>query len=159
MKIIGIDPGLGVTGFGIVSFAQNKYSYIDAGIIKTSTSFDMPSRLFEIHSKLTDILNIHKPDTASIEKTYVNVSADSSLKLAHARSAAILTLKIFKLEVAEYQAKTVKKTLTGTGSADKKQMIQMINYFMPKSKITNPDAADALAIAICHGFYYKRENI
>lgn len=155
MKIIGIDPGLSITGFGIVSFSQNKYSYVDAGIIKTSANTDMPSRLFEIHAKLTDILNTHKPDTSAIEKTYVNVSSDSSLKLAHARSAAILTLKIFNLQVAEYQAKTVKKTLTGTGAADKNQMIQMINYFMPKSKITSPDAADALAIAICHGFYHK----
>lgn len=155
MKIIGIDPGLSVTGFGVVSFSKNQYSYIDAGVIKTSASSDMPSRLFEIHNTLMEILDIHKPDTASIEKTYVNVNADSSLKLAHARSAAILTLKIFGVGVAEYPANTVKKTLTGSGSADKRQMIQMINYFMPKSKVTNPDAADALAIAICHGFYYR----
>lgn len=158
MKIIGIDPGLSTTGFGVVAFENNSYSYIDSGIIQTSANTELSDRLLEIHLQIKKVLSIHNPQAAAIEQTYVNVAHGghaSSLKLAHARSAAILGLKLFGISVSEYQAKTVKKTLTGTGNADKKQMMQMINYFMPKSNVKSADAADALAIAICHGFYCK----
>ncbi len=155
IRIIGIDPGLNNTGYGVIDFQNNSYSIIESGVIKTSVQQSLSDRLIVIHNKLCGIIEATKPQTAAIECTYVNKGNDSSIKLAHARATAILTTKLMRLDIAEYQAKTIKKTICGNGNADKSQMIAMLNYLMPNTKITNSDEADAVSIAICHGFYYK----
>ncbi len=155
--IIGIDPGLNNTGYGVIDFRNNSYTLLASGVIKTNVQDNLSDRLLTIHMRLQVVLQQYKPDVAAIECTYVNSGAASSIKLAHARSAAMLTLKIAGITVDEYQAKTIKKTICGSGAADKAQMIGMLNYLMPNTKIKNADEADAISVAICHGFYYRHK--
>ena len=150
LKILGIDPGLQNTGWGIITLASNnQVSYIASGIIKTNAKQEMPSRLLYIHDEINSVIDNYSPTASAIEQTYVNKNYESSLKLAHARAVAILTLTKQSIPPHEYPAKVVKKNITGNGAADKQQMIKMINYLLPNVKVKS-DEADALAIAICH---------
>ena len=158
--ILGIDPGLLHTGWAVICKKNNKdLSYIDSGVIhsipkigngqKKSQYFAI--KLGLIFAELEKIINRHKPNTTAIENTYVNTNFNSSLKLSQARAAAILACTVNDLQITEYQAKTVKKTLTGSGIADKTQMTKMINlYLRDVIMIRSYDEADAIAIAICH---------
>jgi crossover junction endodeoxyribonuclease RuvC len=150
MKIIGIDPGLQHTGWGIIRCVNNSLEVIDYGVINTKSNEPIPIRLMYIHKNLTDIIHSFSPEESAIEETYVNKNYESSLKLAHARAASILTLSILGIPITEYSAKTIKKTLVGRGNADKSQISQMINFLIPGTQIKSADAADAVAIAICH---------
>jgi crossover junction endodeoxyribonuclease RuvC len=153
MIIIGVDPGLQKTGWAVIKLANRGFQYLDSGVIKTKTDCDMASRLLTIHDGLSAVLASYSPITAGIENTYVNTNYGSSLKLAHARAAIILTLARLAVSVSEYSAKTVKKTFTGTGNADKEQMLKMVSLLMPNANVKSADAADALAIALCHGHH------
>jgi crossover junction endodeoxyribonuclease RuvC len=156
VKVIGVDPGLNKTGWAIVEKrADNSFKFINCGFISTSAKDAMPMRLRVIHNSLNDVLQIHQPKISAIEETYVNTNYGSSLKLAHARSAAILTLSLFGIDVGEYSAKTVKKAITGSGSADKVQVKYMVSKILagvPQG--SGYDENDAIAIALCHGLHH-----
>jgi crossover junction endodeoxyribonuclease RuvC len=150
MLIIGIDPGLIKTGWGIIEKNSNHIKYIASGVIKTSTSKRMEERLLNIYSKIDKIIKTYKPEHFAIEETFVNDNPLTSLKLGQARGVAILTGALNGLPVSEYSANLIKKTITGAGKADKIQVQQMIKYILPISNFETSDEADALAIAICH---------
>ncbi len=155
MIILGIDPGLQHTGWGLIEAKGDALRFIKAGVINTSPKEELPYRLLAIHNGIKAVLSIYKPDSCAIEETYVNKNYSSSLKLAHARSAAILTLGIDGLIVSEYPAKTIKKTLVGSGAADKNQMMLMLNFLMPGINKIKSDASDALAVAVCHSRFVR----
>ncbi len=155
MRFLGIDPGLQHTGWGVIESKNDSLRFIAAGVINTSPKQEMPDRLVDIYKGLVGVLDRYKPDAAAIEETYVNKNYGSSLKLAHARSAAILTLSLSSLKPIEYSAKTIKKTLVGSGGAEKQQVMNMLNLLMPGIKISSKDASDAVAIAVCHSRFYR----
>lgn len=153
MRILGIDPGLERTGWGIIDVEGSRLSFVTAGVIRSKSCEDMAVRLCRIDTELTDILLRFKPDTAAIEETFVNKNAGSSLKLGQARGVAILAPARAGLEVAEYAANMVKKSVVGAGHAAKDQVGMMIKVLLPTSGELAADAADALAVAICHAHH------
>ena len=150
MIIIGIDPGLIKTGWGIIEKINNNIKYIASGTIKTNATLPIGERLLNIYNKIDFIIKTYKPNVFSIEETFVNNNPLSSLKLGHARGVAILAGSTNNLPIFEYSPNTVKKTLTGVGKAEKQQMVAMIKYIFPTIKTETEDEADALCIAICH---------
>lgn len=153
MRVLGIDPGLERTGWGIIDHVGSRLSFVAAGVIRSKPSETMAVRLCRIDAELTKILETYKPDTAAIEETFVNSNSASSLKLGQARGVAILSPARFGLEVGEYAANTVKKSVVGAGHAAKDQIAMMIKVLLPTSGDLAPDAADALAVAICHAHH------
>lgn len=149
-RILGIDPGLQHTGWGVIEVIGNRLSFIASGAIHSKSSEEMSVRLTRIHEELSAVIERHLPHEAAIEETFVNKNPMASLKLGHARGAAILTLGVQRLSVSEYAATLVKKTVTGVGRAEKNQVAMMIGILLPGAKATSPDAFDALAVAICH---------
>ena len=150
MKILGVDPGLTKTGLGIIEVKNNTLSFIASTTIYTAASDPLVTRLHHLHKSLVEFVQIHQPDEAAIEETFVNVNPTSSLKLGHARGALILGLGLCELKVAEYSATAVKKAVVGVGRAEKQQIQMMIKILLPKAIFKTEDEADALAIAICH---------
>lgn len=150
MIIIGIDPGLIKTGWGIIRKIDNQIKYIASGTIKTQPTLPLSERLHNIYSKVDELIKIYKPDEFAIEETFVNKNPLSSLKLGHARGVAILAASLNNLSVFEYSPNLIKKTVTGAGKADKQQMIAMIKYIFPGINLKTEDEADSLSIAICH---------
>ena len=150
VRVIGIDPGLRNTGWGVIEHKNGALNYIASGVIETDAKQDMADRLLFIHKGLNAVIKNFAPQMSAIEETYVNSNYASSLKLSQARGAAILSLSMEGLKPEEYPAKTIKKALVGTGKADKEQVVSMIGYLMPGVRIESKDAADAVAIAICH---------
>lgn len=153
MRILGIDPGLQKTGWGIIESNGNKLSFISCGLIKTQACLPLYARLAEIDAGVTKAVAQWKPDKAAIEETFMNDNAASALKLGQARGAAIVAVARAGLEVSEYAANLVKKSVTGTGHATKDQIAHMIKTLLPKSGKVTADEADALAIAICHAHH------
>ena len=153
MLILGIDPALINTGWGVISYKDNNLKYIASGTIKISAKNTLDKRLKNINSELQKILDIYKPDICAIEETFVNKNPVSSLKLGHARGAIILTVAMFGIEITEYPANKIKKTVTGAGKADKEQVQAMIKVLLPTADCKTHDEADALAVAICHSSY------
>lgn len=150
MIIIGIDPGLIKTGWGIINKVNNEIKYINSGTIITNTKLPLSSRLLNIYSNIDNLIKLYKPDNFSIEETFVNNNPLTSLKLGHARGAAMLAASTNNIPVFEYSPNLIKKTLTGAGKAEKCQMIAMIKYIFPGIEIKTEDEADSLCIAICH---------
>lgn len=155
MKIIGIDPGLNRTGWGIIEYTDNRLVYVASGVIKPPSDADMAERLRVIDAELGQIVTLFCPETAAIEETFVNKSAASSLKLGMARGVAFLAPARAGLSVAEYSANHIKKSVVGAGHADKTQIQKMVKVLLPKADFKSADAADALAIAICHAHNYR----
>lgn len=153
MRVLGIDPGLERTGWGIIESEGSRLSFIAAGVIRSKPTETMAVRLCRIDRELSQILETYRPDTAAIEETFVNKNANSSLKLGQARGVAILAPARCGLEVAEYAANTVKKSVVGAGHAAKDQIGMMIKVLLPTSGDLAADAADALAVAICHAHH------
>lgn len=158
MRIIGIDPGLNNTGWGIIEKDQNRLSYVACGVIKPIAKATMAERLYVIDYELEKIIALYKPDTSAIEETFVNKSGASSLKLGMARGAAFLAPARAGLEVAEYGANKIKKSVVGAGHADKNQIQMMVKILLPRADFKTADAADALAIAICHAHHYANNQ-
>lgn len=154
MRIIGIDPGLNNTGWGIIEQNQNALTYIASGVIKPDAKGDMGNRLYEIDKELDKVIALYKPDAAAIEETFINKSGSSSLKLGMARGVAFVAPARSGLQVFEYGANKVKKSVVGAGHANKDQVQMMVKILLPKADFKSADAADALAIAICHSHYY-----
>lgn len=153
MKVLGIDPGLENTGWGIIETQGSRLSFIAAGVVKTKSSMPMAQRLLLIDEGLSKILTEWQPDTSAIEETFVNMNAASSLKLGQARGVAMLVPARYGLEVAEYSTNLIKKSVVGTGHAAKDQIGLMIKMLLPGSGELATDAADALAVAICHAHH------
>lgn len=152
-RIIGIDPGLRFTGWGVIERDGSRLIHIAHGRLKTSDKADLALRLVELFEGLKDILSAHEPKEAAVEKTFVNKDGAATLKLGHARAVAMLIPALKGLPVAEYAPNLVKKSLVGSGHADKDQVQMMVNTLLPTANVTTPDAADALAIAICHAHH------
>ena len=150
VRIIGIDPGLRTTGWGIIESDGVRLSYVDSGVIRPETGAELAFRLLDILKGLRSILQGFKPDEAAVEQTFVNKHPKATLKLGQARGIALLVPASFGLPVAEYAPNKVKKTVIGVGHGDKTQIRMMVKMLLPKSSFDTDDAADALAIAICH---------
>jgi crossover junction endodeoxyribonuclease RuvC len=150
MIIIGIDPGLTCTGWGVVAKAGSRLSHVANGQIRTDTALSMAERLVELDAALTDVIRHHRPDAGAVEEVFVNVNPQSTLKLGQARGVAMLSLARAGMPVAEYPTKVVKKALVGTGGAAKAQVQAMLKVLLPGVKLAGADAADALAVAITH---------
>lgn len=153
MRILGIDPGLQKTGWGVIHSEGNRLVFLGCGTIKTDASHSTAQRLATISTGLEEIIAEWKPDEAAIEETFMNNNAASALKLGAARGVAMVTPARLGLSVAEYAANLVKKSVVGTGHATKDQIGAMIKVLLPATGKMGPDAADALAIAICHAHH------
>ena len=158
MRIIGLDPGLQHTGWGIIDQDGSRLSFVAAGRISSVASRPLAERLVEIHTGLTEVIDAHQPDTAAVEETFVNKNPTSTLKLGLARGVALLTPALHKLEVFEYPANLIKKSVVGAGHAGKEQVQMMVRVILPASNAGSPDAADALAVAICHAHHMGTLN-
>ena len=150
IRIIGFDPGLRRTGWGVIESEGTKVRHIANGIVKSDARLPLAERLLELKKGLIAVLEEHKPDEAAVEQTFVNKDPAGTLKLGQARAIALLAPAELGLPVAEYAPNAVKKAVVGAGHAEKDQVGHMIGVLMPGTKVANADAADALAIAICH---------
>jgi crossover junction endodeoxyribonuclease RuvC len=155
--ILGVDPSLSQTGWGIISY-NNTLSFIDSGSIKTNPKEGMASRILSISNALQDVINSYKPNLCAIEETFVNKNPATSLKLGHARGAIMLLLSQMGISISEYAPNLIKKTIVGVGRAEKDQVAHMVKVLLPKAKFDNFDASDALAVAICHATHMKFYN-
>ncbi len=151
--ILGLDPGLGTTGWGLIRAEGNRLSHIANGQLKTDARAPLPRRLAHLDAMLAALVADHAPDGAAVEEVFVNSNPQSTLKLAHARGVAICAVARAGLEVGEYAPRLVKKAVVGTGTAEKAQVHAMITRLLPGAKIAGADAADALAVAICHAHH------
>ena len=149
MRILGIDPGLRTTGFGLIHKQGNKLAYIASGTIKTPDA-SLPERLKVILDSVAEVIQTYQPDCAAIEKVFVNVNPQSTLLLGQARGAAICALVSAGLSVAEYTALQLKQAVVGHGKASKEQVQDMVQRLLLLPSLPGPDAADALGVAICH---------
>lgn len=152
MRIIGIDPGLRNMGWGVIEARGSRLSHVANGTCR-SEGKDLAARLLSLHRQLTDVLTRWQPEQAAVEQTFVNRDAVATLKLGQARGIALLVPAQAGLSVAEYAPNAVKKTVVGVGHADKRQVEHMVKMQLPGATPSSPDAADALAIAICHAFH------
>ncbi len=150
VRILGIDPGLRRTGWGVIESDGVRLSYVASGIAKSDSANDLATRLVEIHDELQEVMKFYKPAEAAVEETFVNKDARATLKLGQARGIALLVPAVNRVPVSEYAPNKVKKTVIGAGHGDKKQIHAMLGYLLPKAKPQSDDEADALAIAICH---------
>jgi len=151
--ILGLDPGLGTTGWGLVRADGNRLSHLANGQIKTDPKQPLPQRLAHLATQLDALFVDHAPDAAAVEEVFVNKNPQSTLKLAHARGVCLMLAARSGLEVGEYAARLVKKAVVGTGAAEKAQVHAMVQRLLPGVAIAGPDAADALAVAITHAHH------
>ena len=149
LRILGIDPGLRITGFGVIDKVGQKLVYVASGCIKTPAG-DLPPRLKVILESLAEVISAYQPQQVSVEKVFVNVNPQSTLLLGQARGAAICAAVLANLSVAEYTALQVKQSVVGNGHADKEQVQDMVQRLLALDGKPGADAADALACAICY---------
>jgi crossover junction endodeoxyribonuclease RuvC len=150
IRIIGIDPGLMHTGWGIIGVQGTRLSYVADGTIKSDANAPLAGRLCQLHDQLREVIGAFQPDEAAVEETFVNKDARATLKLGQARGIALLVPAQAGLSVSEYAPNLVKKTVVGSGHAEKQQIQAMVKILLPKATPSSADSADALAIAICH---------
>ncbi|RZO67578.1 MAG: crossover junction endodeoxyribonuclease RuvC [Parvularculaceae bacterium] len=153
IRILGIDPGARATGWAVIDVAGNSLSFVEAGVIRAKTHHDRPGRLAAIHQGLTALIERLCPVEAAVEQTFVNASPRDALVLGEARGVALCAPAACGLDVAEYAANSVKKSVVGRGHADKGQVQVMVRTLLPASGKLASDAADALAVAICHAHH------
>ena len=152
-KILGLDPGLGTTGWGLIQAEGNRLSHLANGQLKTNAAEPLPKRLAHLASQLEALLADHTPDAAAVEEIFVNKNPQSTLKLGQARGVVLMVAARAGLDVGEYAARLVKKAVVGTGAAEKAQVHAMVQRLLPGCDISSPDAADALAVAITHAHH------
>jgi crossover junction endodeoxyribonuclease RuvC len=150
IRILGIDPGLRRTGWGVITQEGSKLGFVACGVIQSDDKAPLSERLKQLHLGVIAVVQQFSPDESAIEETFVNADAQSTLKLGQARGAAMLACALGGLSVAEYAPNQVKKTVVGAGHAQKAQVQAMVRMLLPKSDATSADAADALAVAITH---------
>ena len=153
MIIIGIDPGLGCTGWGVIAAEGNRLGHVANGQIRTDPKLALPERLVRLDAELGAVIEAHRPAAAAVEEVFLNENPQSTMKLGHARGVILLGLARRGLEVGEYAARLVKKAVVGTGGADKVQVHAMVQRLLPGVSISGADAADALAVAITHAHH------
>jgi len=153
MRLLGLDPGLRHTGWGIIEVNGNSLRHLANGAVASDGSLDLASRLVQLYEGLEKVLSDWQPDEAAVEETFVNKNPVSTLKLGQARGISLLVPALHNLPVFEYAPNKIKKSVVGAGHAGKDQIHAMVNMLLPGCKIANEHAADALAVAICHAHY------
>jgi crossover junction endodeoxyribonuclease RuvC len=153
MRLIGLDPGLRATGWGVIETDGNRLRHVADGVARSDEGLPMARRLAQLYERLAAIIRRHGPEEAAVEETFVNVNPASTLKLGQARAIALLVPAQLGLKVAEYPPNLVKKSVVGAGHAAKGQVEAMIRILLPGATIAAADAADALAVAICHAHH------
>ena len=153
VRIIGIDPGLRRCGWGVIEASGNRLAFVACGTLSPRVDGGLAERLAELHVGLGDLLRRFAPDEAAVEETFVNQGARSALQLGQARGVVLMTPAAMGVPVAEYAANLVKKSVVGAGHADKQQIQAMVKVLLPQAEPSTADAADALAIAICHAHH------
>ncbi len=153
LRLLGVDPGLRFTGWGVIDAWDNRLKIVADGVIATQSRMPLADRLSELYRGLTEVIETYRPAEAAVEETFVNKNAVSTLKLGQARGIALLAPAHSGLVVAEYPPNLVKKTVVGSGHASKEQIQMMVRTLLPGSTILQADAADALAVAICHAHH------
>ncbi len=153
VRIIGIDPGLRHTGWGIIGAQNNRLSFVASGTIETDSTAPLAERLKTLHDGLNAVIRSYVPDEAAVENTFVNRDGAATLKLGQARGVCMLVPALSALSVAEYFPNLVKKSVVGAGHADKTQIHIMVKLLLPRAEFKTEHAADALAIAICHAHH------
>lgn len=151
--VLGLDPGLGTTGWGVIRAEGNRLSHVANGRLKTDSAAPLARRLAHLDTMLAALLADHVPSAAAVEEVFVNANPQSTLKLGQARGVVLLGVARAGIDPGEYAARLVKKAVVGTGAADKVQVHAMVARLLPGTKIDGPDAADALAVAICHAHH------
>ena len=159
VRIIGIDPGLRNTGWGVIETEGTRLSYVADGSVHSDADAPLATRLLQIHSRLVEILRRYTPDEAAIEETFVNKDARATLKLGQARGAAMLAPALAGITVAEYAPNVVKKSVVGAGHAEKDQVKHMVKVLLPRAELKTADSIDALAIAICHAHHRGSQTL
>jgi crossover junction endodeoxyribonuclease RuvC len=161
MKVIGIDPGTAITGYGLVEETDDGgLKVIEYGVIQTSADLELSIRLLELHKKLNAMLLLHRPDYGAVEKLFFQKNVRTALAVGHARGVALLAMAEMGLGIAEYTPLQIKQAVVGYGRAEKGQVQEMVRIILELSEIPKPDdAADALAVAICHIHSYKINSI
>jgi crossover junction endodeoxyribonuclease RuvC len=158
-RIIGIDPGLRNTGWGVISQEGTRLTYIADGALHSDGDRPLAERLLQLHTQLVAVIREFEPDEAAVEETFVNTDARATLKLGQARGVLMLAPAMLNLPVAEYAPNTVKKAVVGAGHADKDQVKHMVKLLLPKAKMRTADSTDALAVAICHAHYRGSQRL
>jgi crossover junction endodeoxyribonuclease RuvC len=153
MRLLGLDPGLQHTGWGVIEADGSRLSFVACGTVDSTATRPLAERLVELHDGLRAVIDEWEPVEAAVEETFVNKNPTSTLKLGLARGVVLLTPALFGLKVAEYPANLVKKSVVGAGHAAKEQVQMMVRVLLPASSAGTPDAADALAVAICHAHH------
>jgi crossover junction endodeoxyribonuclease RuvC len=154
MRVLGIDPGLRTLGWGVIDVTGNRLRHVENGEIR-SEGQALAARLLSLHIKLSEVVARFEPDEAAVEQTFVNKDASGTLKLGQARAIALVVPAAAGIDVAEYAPNHVKKTVVGVGHAAKEQIQHMVKLQLPGVVLSGPDAADALAIAMCHSFHLQ----
>lgn len=158
MRLLGLDPGLQKTGWGIVDAEGTRLRHVANGVVKSDPKKDLAARLVELHAGLSEVLVEWRPASCAVEETFVNKNPTSTLKLGQARGIALLVPAQAGLYVAEYTPNHVKKSVVGAGHAAKEQVDAMVRILLPGVEISGPDAADALAVAICHAHHMTTQQ-
>lgn len=158
MRVLGLDPGLRQTGWGVIDAEGNHLRHVANGVVVSDGKADLAARLLQLHRGLAEVVAAHQPATAAVEVTLANKNPSSTLKLGMARGIALLTPALSSLPVAEYLPMIVKKAVVGTGHADKDQVAMMVARLLPGCDPVAPDAADALAVAVCHAHHFSTDR-
>lgn len=158
MLLLGLDPGLRNTGWGVIDAQGNRLRHVANGVVRSGQG-TLAERLLRLHEGIEAVLADWRPESAAVEETFVNRDGQSTLKLGQARGIAMVVPARAGLEVSEYSANTVKKSLVGYGHADKDQIAHMVGVLLPGVEIASPDSADALAVAICHAHHMASRRV
>ena len=153
MRVLGLDPGLGTTGWGLIEAEGNRLAHVANGQIRTDTAAPLPNRLASLAEQLEHLIVEQQPGAAAVEEVFVNKNPHSTLKLGQARGVVLMCAARAGIDVGEYAPTLVKKAVVGTGGAEKAQVHAMVSRLFPGAKIAGPDAADALAVAITHAHH------
>ncbi|MCB1433655.1 MAG: crossover junction endodeoxyribonuclease RuvC [Alphaproteobacteria bacterium] len=159
IRIIGIDPGLRNTGWGVITAEGQRLSYVADGSVHSEANAPLAERLLQIHAQLMEVIRSFEPDEAAVEETFVNTDARATLKLGQARGVVMLAPAMLQIPVAEYAPNMIKKTVVGAGHAEKDQVKHMVKLLLPKARMKTADSTDALAIAICHAHHRTSRNL
>jgi crossover junction endodeoxyribonuclease RuvC len=158
MRVLGLDPGLRRTGWGIIEVSDNRLRAVADGVVRSDETLSLAERLAQLHAGVAEVIRLYAPGEAAVEETFVNKNPASTLKLGQARGVALLAPAQAGLPVAEYAPTLVKQALVGTGRAAKEQVGMMVKMLLPGCLAATPDAADALAVAICHAHHRATLN-
>ena len=153
IKLLGLDPGLRITGWGVLAVDGNRLRHIADGVVAVAASGTLADRLARLYRGLEVVVATHMPDEVAVEETFVNRNPASTLKLGQARGVVLLVPALASLPVFEYSANLIKKSLVGTGHATKDQVAMMVRTLLPRAQLKKADAADALAVAVCHAHH------